>query len=76
MYEITKGYEEGKLMRKGCRSIKSRAILGSALVLSRGRIPSPQENSGSLAGVIEELANRPKGKPRYAFFNGILRAAN
>jgi hypothetical protein len=74
MYEITKGYEEGKLMRKGCRSIK--AILGSALVLSRGRIPSPQENSGSLAGVIEEVANRPKRKPRYAFFNGILRAAN
>jgi hypothetical protein len=43
IYEITKGYKEGKLMRKGCRSIKSRAILGIALVLSRDRFPSPRK---------------------------------
>jgi hypothetical protein len=40
-------------MRKGCRSIKSRAILGIALILSRNRIPSPRENSSTLSDLIE-----------------------
>jgi mannitol-specific phosphotransferase system IIBC component len=51
-------------MRKGCRSIKSRAILGIALILSRGRIPSPQENSSTISGLIEYFL------PLYIFFSG------
>jgi hypothetical protein len=49
-------------MRTGCQSIKSRAILGIALVLSRGRIPSPRGNLSTLSGLIEYFL------PLYIFF--------